>query len=77
MASITTKSKVFFAKIASWLLIVVLLAAGLWMFVCVLTLFSLLEYFTVGHFIIAGVVACIAGQWLSDLTAWQRTAVEI
>jgi hypothetical protein len=76
MAGIKSESKKILAKIAALFLVLVLLTAGLWMLICVLTLFSVSDYFTVGHFIAAGIVICIAGQWLTNLEAWQHSASE-
>jgi hypothetical protein len=65
------------AQIGALLLILVLLTAGLWMLICILTLFSVLEHFTIAHFFLAGIVACVAGQWLSDLEKWKSSAIKI
>lgn len=77
MPNIHLRTKIMLAQIGVLLLILVLLAAGFWMVICILTLFSVLECFTIGHFFLAGIVACVAGQWLSDLEKWKSSAIKI
>nr|WP_298165251.1 hypothetical protein [uncultured Pseudomonas sp.] len=62
-----SRLKGFARQAAVIALLITLAVCFFWMLACVMTLFSVSKYFTVGHFILAAIVACIAGQWLNDL----------
>jgi len=76
MRDMLLQAKKVTIKTTGVVLFLIALIAGLWMLVCIFTLFSVYDYFRIGHFFVAGLVLCVTCQWLSDLSKWQQSKSE-